>query len=928
MVDIVDKALRMGEGRQLKRLENVAKAVNALEDEISALSDEELKGQTAKFKQRLDNGAKLDDLMPEAFATVREVSKRTLGQRHFDVQLMGGAALHWGNIAEMKTGEGKTLVATLPSYLNALEGKGVHVVTVNDYLASYQSELMGRIYRFLGMSVGCIITDQQPPERRKQYNADITYGTNNEFGFDYLRDNMAWEKSELVQRGHHYAIVDEVDSILIDEARTPLIISGPAEGDVTHWYREFAKLVLKLNRDADYEIDEKKKTAGILDSGIAKIEDYLGIDNLYEPANTALIGYLNNALKAKELFLLDRDYVVTNGEVLIVDEHTGRVLPGRRYSEGLHQAIEAKENVEVKAENQTFATITLQNYFRMYDKLAGMTGTAETEAAEFMGTYKLGVLPIPSNRPVIRMDKDDLIFRTKKEKLTAIVRDVAERHAKGQPVLLGTASVESSEILSSLLDVARIPHQVLNAKQNAKEAAVVAVAGRKGAVTVATNMAGRGTDIMLGGNVEFLADAKLKAEGYSPDDTPEEYEKRWPGVLAEVKEQVKDEHEEVKNLGGLYVLGTERHESRRIDNQLRGRSGRQGDPGESRFYLSLEDDLMRLFNTQLVARVMAKGLPEGEPIESKYVSNGVRTAQKTVEARNFEMRKNVLKYDDVMNKQRTVIYAERQMVLKGEDIHEDILKFISDTVESYVRGAMNGSDKPKNWDLDGLQNALLAVMPVILDWDQVRETISKLKGEKAVIALRDLIVDNVNNFYDIFEKRIGSDAIRQIERRVVLAVLDRKWREHLYEMDYLKDGIGLRGMGQRDPLVEYQREGYQMYNSMIEAIKEESVQLLFHINLEQVASTEDTSSDSSVDEDVAQAEAEVDSQDQPSGIVGPAPLSHAEGDVPLSMRPKNEEWKTPWSDGRTFPGTNKNDECPCGSGRKYKLCHGQNEAEN
>ena len=923
MVDIVDKALRMGEGRQLKRLENVAKAVNALEDEVSALSDEELKGQTAKFKQRLDNGAKLDDLMPEAFATVREVSKRTLGQRHFDVQLMGGAALHWGNIAEMKTGEGKTLVATLPSYLNALEGKGVHVVTVNDYLASYQSELMGRIYRFLGMSVGCIITDQQPPERRKQYNADITYGTNNEFGFDYLRDNMAWEKSELVQRGHHYAIVDEVDSILIDEARTPLIISGPAEGDVTHWYREFAKLVLKLNRDVDYEIDEKKKTAGILDSGIAKIEDYLGIDNLYEPANTALIGYLNNALKAKELFLLDRDYVVTNGEVLIVDEHTGRVLPGRRYSEGLHQAIEAKENVEVKAENQTFATITLQNYFRMYDKLAGMTGTAETEAAEFMGTYKLGVLPIPSNRPVIRKDKDDLIFRTKKEKLTAIVRDVAERHAKGQPVLLGTASVESSEILSSLLDVARIPHQVLNAKQNAKEAGVVAVAGRKGAVTVATNMAGRGTDIMLGGNVEFLADAKLKAEGYSPDDTPEEYEKRWPGVLAEVKEQVKDEHEEVKMLGGLYVLGTERHESRRIDNQLRGRSGRQGDPGESRFYLSLEDDLMRLFNTQLVARVMAKGLPEGEPIESKYVSNGVRTAQKTVEARNFEMRKNVLKYDDVMNKQRTVIYSERQMVLKGEDIHEDILKFMSDTAESYVRGAMNGSDKPANWDLEGLHKALNMVMPVALDWDEVHKTIENLKGEKAVIALRDLILESAKLIYGLLEAGIGSDSLRQIERRVVLAVLDRKWREHLYEMDYLKDGIGLRGMGQRDPLVEYQREGYQMYNSMIEAIKEETVQLLFHMDVNQVASTDD--SDAAMDEDIAQVSATVDAEEESAGIVGPAPLSHAEGEVPLSMRPKNEEWKTPWSDGRTFPGTNKNDECPCGSGRKYKLCHGQNE---
>ena len=680
MVDIVDKALRMGEGHQLKKLENVAKAVNALEDEISALSDEDLKAQTPKFKQQIENGKSLDDIMPEAFATVREVSKRTLGQRHFDVQLMGGAALHWGNIAEMKTGEGKTLVATLPTYLNALEGKGVHVVTVNDYLASYQSELMGRIYRFLGMNVGCIITDQKPPERRKQYNADITYGTNNEFGFDYLRDNMAWEKADLVQRGHHYAIVDEVDSILIDEARTPLIISGPAEGDVTRWYRQFAKLVLKLTRDEDYDVDEKKKVVGILDPGITKVEDFLGIDNLYEPANTALIGYLNNAIKAKELFLKDKDYVVTQGEVLIVDEHTGRILPGRRYNEGLHQAIEAKEGVEVKAENQTFATITLQNYFRMYDKLAGMTGTAETEAAEFMNTYKLGVLPIKTNKPMIRKDQDDLIFRTKKEKLAAIVKDVAKRHAKGQPVLLGTASVESSEVVSTLLDVAKIPHQVLNAKQHEKEAAVVAVAGRKGAVTVATNMAGRGTDIMLGGNVEFLADAKLKSEGYSPEDTPEEYEKRWPGTLNEIKAQVKDEHEEVKELGGLYVLGTERHESRRIDNQLRGRSGRQGDPGESRFYLSLEDDLMRLFNTQLVAQVMAKGMEEGQPIEAKSVTKGVRTAQKAVESRNYEIRKNVLKYDDVMNKQRTVIYSERQAVLKGEDIHKDILRFIYETV--------------------------------------------------------------------------------------------------------------------------------------------------------------------------------------------------------------------------------------------------------
>ncbi|KFI61175.1 protein translocase subunit secA [Bifidobacterium pullorum subsp. gallinarum] len=962
----------MGEGHQLKKLENVAKAVNALEDEISALSDDELRAQTGKFKQRLDNGEKLDSLMPEAFATVREVSKRTLGQRHFDVQLMGGAALHWGNIAEMKTGEGKTLVATLPSYLNALEGKGVHVVTVNDYLASYQSELMGRIYRFLGMSVGCILTEQKPPERRKQYNADITYGTNNEFGFDYLRDNMAWEKSDLVQRGHHYAIVDEVDSILIDEARTPLIISGPAEGDVTRWYRQFARLVPKLTRDEDYEVDEKKKTVGILDPGITKVEDFLGIDNLYEPNNTALIGYLNNAIKAKELFLRDRDYVVTGGEVLIVDEHTGRILPGRRYNEGLHQAIEAKENVEVKAENQTFATITLQNYFRMYDKLAGMTGTAETEAAEFMGTYKLGVLPIPTNKPMIRVDQDDLIFRTKREKLAAIVKDVAKRHAKGQPVLLGTASVESSEVVSSLLDVAGIPHQVLNAKQHAKEAAVVAVAGRKGAVTVATNMAGRGTDIMLGGNVEFLADAKLKAEGYSPDDTPEEYEKRWPGTLAEVKEQVKDEHEEVVGLGGLYVLGTERHESRRIDNQLRGRSGRQGDPGESRFYLSLEDDLMRLFNTQLVARVMAKGLPEGEPIESKSVSKGVRTAQKSVESRNFEIRKNVLKYDDVMNKQRSVIYAERQAVLKGEDIHEDIERFIADTIGSYVRGANKGSDKPADWDWEGLFKALNTIYPVLVTEADARDAAGKLKGEKAVEAVRDVLVADAKEQYGRIETKLGEEGLRQLERRVVLAVLDRKWREHLYEMDYLKDGIGLRGMGQRDPLVEYQREGYQMYNSMIEAIKEESIQLLFHVDIDRVAMTQDLqseqdedaavdaaeaqmgidteSADAAEDQTVATGPAEPETDDEAEAetidelgeeaasedqvtrdadgnpvIVGPAPISHAEGKVPASKRPKSEELHTPWSDGRTFPGTPKNAQCPCGSGRKYKMCHGQNE---
>ena len=804
VVDIVDKALRMGEGRQIKKLENVAKATNALEDEIAALDDEELKGQTAKFKQRIENGESLDKLMPEAFATVREASKRTLGLRHFDVQLMGGAALHWGNIAEMKTGEGKTLVATLPAYLNALDGQGVHVVTVNDYLASYQAELMGRVYRFLGMSTGCIITNQKPPERRKQYNADITYGTNNEFGFDYLRDNMAWEKSDLVQRGHHYAIVDEVDSILIDEARTPLIISGPAEGDVTRWYRQFARLVLKLTRDEDYEVDEKKKVVGILDPGINKIEDYLGIDNLYEPNNTALIGYLNNAIKAKELFLRDRDYVVTGGEVLIVDEHTGRILPGRRYNEGLHQAIEAKENVEVKAENQTFATITLQNYFRMYDKLSGMTGTAETEAAEFMGTYKLGVLPIPTNKPMIREDKDDLIFRTKKEKLAAIVRDVAKRHKKGQPVLLGTASVESSEIVSSLLDVANIPHQVLNAKQHDKEAAVVAVAGRKGAVTVATNMAGRGTDIMLGGNVEFLADAKLKSEGYSPDDTPDEYEKRWPGTLAEIKDQVKDEHEEVVKLGGLYVLGTERHESRRIDNQLRGRSGRQGDPGVTQFYLSLEDDLMRLFGgskMDSIAHMMEKTNQEDDmPIQAGMVSKSIESAQRQVESMHFAARKNVLEYDDVMNLQRKAIYEERNAILDGKSMTERIPGIIRDAVDAIVGECCPGNSASDDWDVRAI-DLWAANMTGCNDF-----SVAKVDHEDEAENVAEALNDFLTWIYEQKSEQLGHDLMENLSAQVMLRIIDTRWMAHLQEMDYLKTGIGLRAFGQRDPLVEYKNE--------------------------------------------------------------------------------------------------------------------------
>ncbi|MEY3728452.1 MAG: hypothetical protein RL315_67, partial [Actinomycetota bacterium] len=647
-MSILDRILRAGEGRILKELAGIAEEVNSFESKISALSDAELTGKTSEFKNRIANGEELDELLPEAFAVVREAAKRTLGQRHYDVQIMGGAALHKGNIAEMKTGEGKTLVSTLPAYLNALTGKGVHVVTVNDYLAERDSEWMGRVHRFLGLKVGVILSSMTPAERREAYNADITYGTNNEFGFDYLRDNMAWSLEECVQRGHNFAIVDETDSILIDEARTPLIISGPADKP-TKWYVEFANLVQKLERDVHYEVDEKKRTSGILEAGITKVEELLQIGNLYESANTPLISYLNNAIRAKELFKRDKDYVVMNGELLIVDEHTGRILAGRRYSEGMHQALEAKERIEIQIENQTLATITLQNYFRLYEKISGMTGTAMTEAAEFQQIYKLGVVPIPTNRPMQRIDQSDLIYKSEAGKFEAVAKDIVDRYRKGQPVLVGTVSVEKSEELSATLKKHGIPHEVLNAKQHQREAAIIARAGVKGAVTVATNMAGRGTDIMLGGNPEFMADFEIQKRGISPVDNPVEYEAEWPAEIAKQKAAVAAGHEEVISLGGLYVLGTERHESRRIDNQLRGRSGRQGDPGESRFYLSLQDDLMRRFNSTMVERFLtAAGIPEDQPIESKMVSNSIKSAQTQVEAQNFEIRKNVLKYDDVM----------------------------------------------------------------------------------------------------------------------------------------------------------------------------------------------------------------------------------------------------------------------------------------
>ncbi|WP_314363575.1 preprotein translocase subunit SecA [Rothia mucilaginosa] len=829
MASFLEKILRTGDKRVLRQLEAYTKAVNSLEDSFASMTDEELRAETDKFRERVKDGESLDILLPEAFAVVREASKRTLGKRHYDVQLMGGAALHLGNIAEMKTGEGKTLVATLPAYLNALSGKGVHIVTVNDYLAEYQANLMGRVFRFLGMECGVILSSMEPDERRKQYAADITYGTNNEFGFDYLRDNMAWTVEEQVQRGHNFAIIDEVDSILIDEARTPLIISGPAAGEANRWYAEFARIAATLlKRGEDYEVDEKKRTVGILESGIDKVEDHLGVKNLYESKNTPLIGFLNNSIKAKELFTNNKDYVVIDGEVLIVDEHTGRILPGRRYNDGIHQAIEAKEGVEIKPENQTMATVTLQNYFRMYDKLSGMTGTAETEAAEFMNTYELGVVPIPTNKGVQRIDNPDKVYRDEIAKFKAVVKDIKERHEKGQPILVGTASVENSEYLSRQLAKAGVRHEVLNAKNNEREAAIVAQAGRKGAVTVATNMAGRGTDIMLGGNPEFEAVEKMRELGLDPNTNSEAYEARWPEVLKACEDAAAEEHEEVTKLGGLYVLGTERHESRRIDNQLRGRSGRQGDPGESRFYLSLTDELMRLFNTGMATRLMAAA-PEDSALDSKIVSRAIATAQSNVEGRNAEQRKNVLKYDDVLNRQREAIYKDRGRILHGDDLKEQISGFVDEVLTTII-DARVAEGHAEDWDFDELWSAIKQVYPISITVDDLAED----AGDRTKIT-RDQIVKEVladaHLIYDEREKSVGEESMREIERRVMLSVIGERWPEHLYEMEYLKEGIGLRAMAQRDPLVEYQREGYDMYQSMLGAIREETVTYLFNLDL-------------------------------------------------------------------------------------------------
>ena len=944
MPAIIDKLLRIGEGKILRQLEAISKAVNAIEDDFVAMSDEELRGMTDEFRTRLADGETLDQIMPEAFATAREAAKRVLGMRPFDVQIMGGAALHLGNIAEMKTGEGKTLVAVAPAYLNALEGNGVHVVTVNDYLARYQSEMMGRVHHFLGLSVGVILPSMKPAERREAYACDITYGTNNELGFDYLRDNMAGALADCVQRGHNFAIVDEVDSILIDEARTPLIISGPTQDEVK-WYDEFAKIAARMTRDVDYEVDEKKRTISVLEPGITVVEDYLGIDNLYDSVNTPLISFMHNSIKAKELFHNDKEYVVMDGEVLIVDEHTGRMLAGRRYNDGLHQAIEAKEGVEVQEEYQTLATVTLQNFFRLYDKLSGMTGTAMTEASEFDKIYKLGVVPIPTNKPMIRKDQPDLVYRTEDAKYDAVVEDIAERHEAGQPVLVGTVSVEKSEHLSKLLRKRGIPHTVLNAKHHADEAKVVALAGHRGAVTVATNMAGRGTDIMLGGSVEFIADAELRKQGLDPVENTEEYDAAWPAMIERIEAQVAAEHDDVRELGGLYVVGTERHESRRIDNQLRGRSGRQGDPGESRFYLSLEDELMRLFKSDWVDRVLVMmKVPDHIPIENKRVTGAIAGAQGQVEALNFESRKNVLKYDDVMDRQRQVIYGERRRVLEGADLQEQIRTFLDDVVVGYVIGATE--DIVDDWDLEALWTALKQLYPVGLSIEDVEESAGGRGGLSREGLIEDLKAD-AHAAYDAREAQVGEEVMRELERRVVLSVLDRKWREHLYEMDYLREGIYLRAYSQRDPLVEYQKEGFDMFNAMMDGIKEESVGFLFNLDVEVDEEDEDEDEvfepmqqilpDFPADE--AGSPESVPVPEEPSVFEKPkGPQIRAKG---LDPRPQPQnlsysapregvgeigeedvEVRTETGDSDEFSDVGRNSLCPCGSGKKFKRCHG------
>ena len=866
---IFQKVLRAGEGKTLREFHAIAAAINDIEPEFESLSDEELTQKTTEFKNRHQNGESLDDLQVEAFATVREAARRTLGQRHYDVQLVGASALHRGMVAEMKTGEGKTLVSTMPAYLNALSGRGVHMVTVNDYLASRDAEWMGNIYRFLGLSVGLIQNNMPTADRHPAYRSDITYGTNNEFGFDYLRDNMAMSAEARVQRGHTYAIVDEVDSILIDEARTPLIISGKL-ADSAKWYRDFAKIARRLQPGVHYEVDEKKRQVLTTEEGVTRVEQILGVENLYDHAAVDFVHHLETSLKAEALYKRDVEYLIDRGEVKIVDEFTGRVLEGRRYSEGLHQAIEAKEGVAIKEENQTLATITLQNYFRLYDKLAGMTGTAETEAAELASIYSLEVVTIPTNRPIARLDQGDLVYKTEQAKFDALIEDVRDRFSKGQPVLMGTISIERSEMLSKALDKVGVKHEVLNAKQHAREADIIAQAGRPGAVTVATNMAGRGVDIKLGGNPEGMARTELKRRGKDPSDP--EYAELEKELTNEFESQIAPDIQKVLDAGGLYVVGTERHESRRIDNQLRGRSGRQGDPGESRFYLSLEDELMRRFQGEWVSSVMERlRMPDDQPIEAKMVSKSIERAQRQVESQNFEIRKNVLKYDEVMNTQRENIYAWRKSILEGTASEDLIDDWIEDAITVTVEGVFGGLPRSE-WDWDDLKRELEQFYPTKID-------VSQFEGAFDIDDVIDFAVDEALLRYEEREDDLGKDVLQRVQKSVMLSVIDNKWREHLSEMDYLRAGIGLRAMGQRDPLTEYQREGFDMFRDAVDTVKRDSVRYLFHV-------------------EVAQPKT------QPQRVA--ANPTGGKG----SKKPV------------TSDKVGRNDPCPCGSGKKYKRCHG------
>ncbi|MDQ1519303.1 MAG: preprotein translocase subunit SecA [Actinomycetota bacterium] len=907
--------LHAGEGKKLKAVQALVPEVNAFEPEMERKSDAELRAMTDVFKERVARGRAqnedeedvLAEMLPEAFAVVREAGKRTLGQRHFDVQIQGGAALHFGWVAEMRTGEGKTLVATLPCYLNGITGKGVHLITVNDYLARFHAEWMARLHRFLGLTVGVVIPGNEDPDwKRAQYACDITYGTNNEFGFDYLRDNMVSQKDQQVQRGHAYAIVDEVDSILIDEARTPLIISGRAT-DAHELYYQFARVTKGLQRERDYEVDEVKRTVVPTEDGIARVEQSLGVENLYDHVNQNYVHQLQAALRAKELFQRDDDYIIQDGEVKIVDEFTGRILEGRRWSEGLHQAVEAKEGVKIKEENQTLATVTLQNYFRMYDKLAGMTGTAATEAGEFAHTYNLPVVSIPTNQPMVRDDKADLIYKAAEGKYGAVVEDIVERHDRGQPVLLGTISVEQSEKVSRLLQQRGVPHDVLNAKQHEREANIITQAGKLRTVTVATNMAGRGVDILLGGNPEGLAKQECVKEGLDPVEQPEEFERRYRDLLPKFEAECRAEGDRVRELGGLYVLGTERHESRRIDNQLRGRAGRQGDPGESRFYLSLEDELMRLFATGLMSRVMDKAFDDDVPLEAKMVTKAIERAQRTVEDRNFEIRKNVLKYDEVMNEQRKVIYARRQQILDGENLRDEAVEAIQRAIGRIIDTYCDG-EYSEEWDVDGLLSEVKLYFPLRASDEQVHQV--DRHGE-----LEDLLVNDALAQYDEKEEHVGEEVLRDIERRVMLSVIDQHWREHLYEMDYLQEGINLRAMGQQDPLAAWQREGFDMFEAMMGQIEDDFVRYVFHLQVV-------------VDEQPEQRVRNVQysaPEDPALGTAGfnAAAVAQAQEDPGFGesmAEPELEEVQQPVRVEKT-PG--RNEPCYCGSGKKYKLCHGR-----